>query len=183
MNFARAQRGQFLSTRIQNFCAAGHRFESFQKPLGRTCLHIHSVIRTALHLAHHRSQDEPGRLAKDFLKWVTTERCVLMAMMSDAADECMQLTRLMDVESSDPASLRHEISTWLAKLNALFVHGACVTSFGYTSTMLQVLKTPLLWNLGSTCYSIGGEDGVMQAVIDRCLTRMFLISNPAPVLV
>ena len=66
MKYARAQQCQFLSTQIQNFRAAGHRFESFQKPLGRTCLHIHSVIRTALHLAHHRSQDEPGKLAKDF---------------------------------------------------------------------------------------------------------------------
>ena len=173
VKFAKQDKHKVLSRQVMhNFRAAGHRFESFQKPLGRTCLHIHSVIRTALHLALHRAQDEPGRQAKAWLTWITTERCLLLAMMSDAADECMQLTRAMDSEATDPASVRQEVRTWASKLNALFVQGACVSCFGYTSTMLQMLKVPLLWNLGARCFSIGSEDGVPQVIIDRCLSRM-----------
>ena len=68
VKFAKAEQGQFLSRRIQNFRAAGHRFESFQKPLGRTCLHIHSVMRTALHFGpppiSRRARETRQRLFK-----------------------------------------------------------------------------------------------------------------------
>ena len=173
IKFTKEDNHKVLSRQVMhNFRAAGHRFESFQKPLGRTCLHIHSVIRTALYLAHHRAGDDPGKYAKAWLAWITTERCLLLAMMSDASDECMQLTRAMDSETTDPASVRQEIRTWVSKLNALFAQGACVSCFCYTSTMIDVLKIPLLWNLGATCFSIGNEQGVPQAIIDRCLGRM-----------
>ena len=36
----------------------------------------------------------------------------------------------------------------------------------------QCAEIQVLWNLGATCFSIGNEQGVPQAIIDRCLGRM-----------
>lgn len=172
MNFVKTSRMKMLHNTLRNFRAAGHRFESFQKPLGRTCIHLHNVIRTALHLANHRPHHEYGRNAKAWLQWITTERCVLLAMMADASDECLALTRIMDNETVDPASVRREIQTWASKINALFVRGSCVSCFGYTSVMLRTLQYPLVWNIGATCNSVGSDQGVPHQIIDDCLKRM-----------
>ena len=174
LNFCKTARFKLLGNTVKNFRAAGHRFESFQKPLGRTCLHIHSVIRTALHLASHKPSQEYGRHAKAWLEWVSDEKLVLLSMMADASDEALQLTRILDRENVDPASVRREVQAWIAKINALFGRGACVKSscFGYTTVMLRLLQHPIVWNMGSTFYTIGADEGVPADVIQRCLSRM-----------
>ena len=93
-------------------------------------------------------------------------------MMSDASDECMQLTRAMDSENSDPAAVRLEIHVWVSKLDALFVQGACLRCFGYTSTMVRTLSAPLVWNVGPVCNSVGNENGVCPDIVQSCLDRM-----------
>ena len=79
---ARQMRNNGLRSTVANFRAAGHRFESFQKPFGRTCLYIIAVIQLACHLALHRSADEPGKLAAQCL--VRPENCL-------AVFSCFQL--------------------------------------------------------------------------------------------
>eukprot|EP00959_Pyramimonas_sp_CCMP1952_P125071 2614544-Pyramimonas_sp.AAC.1 len=82
-----SSRSAVVKNAITNLRAAGHRFESFARPMRRTCLHLHACIRTAVQLATTRGGSDPiGSLAKTWLQWLNTERCVMLAMMADAAD-------------------------------------------------------------------------------------------------
>ena len=58
---------------MTNLKAARRRFESFARPVGRTVLHLHSCIRTALHIANRGSGDDMAALAKAWLQWADTE--------------------------------------------------------------------------------------------------------------
>ncbi|CAE7244095.1 haeIIM [Symbiodinium sp. CCMP2592] len=160
-----------LKRAVSDFRAAAHRFESHAKPLGRTCLYIHACIRTALRLTKTRS-DASGQKAKAWLLWLSEERALLAAMLADAADSSIRLTRLMDTESVDPAMLCREVSLYMSSVKGLFLHGACFTEFGFTSTMLETLKTPIVFQLGSETKSFGDSSGVPEEIKKRCLARM-----------
>ena len=149
--------------------AAKHRFENFAKPLGRTCLHLHATIRTALWMVGRGSTADR---AKAWLQWLDTEKCLMAAMLADASDQSLALTRLMDNEQVDPASIHKEIHSFNMSITGLFNNKQCLSVFGYTKVMLDMLRDPILWQVDGVAHSIGDETGVKQDVIDRCLGRM-----------
>jgi hypothetical protein len=156
---------------VRNMRAAGHRFESHAKPLGRTCLFLHSCVKTAVRISAARS-DMSSKLAKAWLTWLTEERALLAAMLADAADSSLQLTRLMDCEDLDPAVLSKEIHLYLMSIRSLFRDGQCINVFGYTSAMLQTLQRPVVYHVGTQMLSLGDSAGVSSEVKTRCLQRM-----------
>ena len=160
-----------VKTAVTNMRAAGHRFESHSKPLGRTCLFLHACIRTALHLTRSRS-DKAARVAMSWLQWLSEERALLAAMLADAADSSLGLTRVLDAEELDPARLSAEIGHFLAGIKALFNGGQCLHTFGYTRTMLALLKKPIVLQIGSKTKCFGCADGVSDAVQKACLGRL-----------
>lgn len=160
-----------MKTAVHNLRAAKHRFESFQRPLGRCCLYLGALIRTALHVARLRN-DKQGTRAHGFLSWLTAERCVAAAMLADAADEAMVLTRFLDSEEADPAEMNLEVAAFVKRIHALFNEGACLRVTGYTSVMLQFLGNPVVYTLGHNVHSLGQAGGVSRDVIDACLARM-----------
>ena len=105
---------------VANMRAAKHRFESLQKPLGRGCIHMHSTIKTAVHMAEHGTPDGKSR-AKQWLQWLDTERALQAAMMSDASDQAMEFTRFLDSEDVDPARLAVAARHFLSVIRALFL--------------------------------------------------------------
>ena len=155
---------------VSNMRSAKHRFESLQKPLGRTVLFTYPCIRTALWITLTRS-DQSAVNAKEWLEYVDNENCLQAAMMGDASDQTMALTRLMDDEEVDAAILNHEVKQYVRTIDLLFGHEAkCLTTFGYTQAMVQTLEKPLVWMISGQSFHIGG--GVPGAVIERCLDRM-----------
>eukprot|EP00959_Pyramimonas_sp_CCMP1952_P162527 3398087-Pyramimonas_sp.AAC.1 len=81
-----SSRSAIVQNAMANPRAAGHRFESLARPMGRTCLHLHARIRTAAQLVTTRGGADPiGSLAKTWFQWLNTERCAMFAMMADAA--------------------------------------------------------------------------------------------------
>ena len=172
-NFVKSSRSKIVKSAVTNMRAACHRFESFQKPLGRTCIHMHACIRTALHVAS-RAQPEVALRAKAWLRWLDTEKCLTLSMMADIADEAMSLTRLLDTEGVDPAILNKEVSNFNATVSALFGADSkqCLNVFGYTSVMMNLLREQVVWQIGGTTFSIGFEQGVPADIVDRCLGRM-----------
>ena len=145
--FVRGSAGAVLSS-VTNMRAAGHRYESFQKPIGRTCLHLHSTIRTALYLTLHRN-DESAKSCKEWLVWLSTERCLQLAMMADASDQVLVLVRLLDNENVDPAILNREVFYFIRTIRSMFNDRQCLHIFGYTSMMLGTLKQVHLSVAGS----------------------------------
>lgn len=167
--FVRTSRNKIVSSACTNMKAAKHRFESFAKPLGRTCIHLHATIRTALWMVGRGSTADR---AKAWLQWLDTEKCLMAAMLADASDQSLALTRLMDNEQVDPASIHKEIHSFNMSITGLFNNKQCLSVFGYTKVMLDMLRDPILWQVDGVAHSIGDETGVKQDVIDRCLGRM-----------
>jgi len=159
---------------VRNFRAAAHRFESHAKPLGRTLLHLHACIRTALHLVQTRT-DKASTKAKNWLLALTEEHCLQAAMMASS----LQLTRLMDHEDTDPANLGTELRLYLNTIRGLFCEKRCLTIFGFTRTMLETLKTPIVFQVGRKTRSLGSALGVSEAVQDTCLKRMVAFAHLA----
>ena len=157
--------------RIKNFRAAKHRFESHARPLGRTVLHLHACVRTALRV-YGQGNAAPAKKAQEWLLWLNAEHCLQAAMLADAADSSLLLTRRMDSEALDPAKLSTDIAVYLSTINGLFVEGKCLTSFGYTKCMLELLRCPIVFQVGSKTRSLGSADGVPEDVQERCLDRM-----------
>lgn len=151
--------------------AAGHRFESHAKPLGRSCIYIHATILTALRVWRTRT-DESSSRAKRFLSWVSDEKMLQAAMLADAADSSLHFTRLMDREDLDPAILSTECHMYLASMKALFCEGQIFDRFGFTSTMMKTLAQPMVFQVGAETRCLGDAAGVAADVKTICLQRM-----------
>lgn len=157
---------------VKNMRSAPHRYESLQKPFGRSVLFLHGCILTGLWAAQTRS-DELSKNAKHFLTWLTDERCLQAAMLADASDQCIALTRFLDTENVDPAQVNEEVRSFIKSLESLFCDKEkCLSVFGYTQTMLQTLQKPIVFQFDGKVYAIGSDAGVSRAVIDQCLVRM-----------
>ena len=171
--YVKSSQSSVVTSAIRNMRAASHRFESWQKPLGRTALFMHASIQTAMYVANRPAKDERADNAKEWLGWVDSERCLMLAMMADVADEGMCLTRLLDNEEVDAAILNSEVNLFIRKVDALFGEGErCLNIFGYTSVMLNLLKEYVVWHVNGDTRSIGFEHGVPRDIVDRCIQRM-----------
>ena len=157
---------------VKNMRAAKHRYETMTKPLGRGVLYVVANIKTAAWCAQTRA-DSSGSRSKVWLQWVNEERYLQGSMQADASDQVMMVTRLLDDEKTDPAIVNREISACLCTLVSLFGdEKRCLEVFGYTRTMLDILRKPIVWHVGNKLYSLGSHSGVSDEVIDRCLQRM-----------
>lgn len=156
---------------VVNMRAAGHRFESHARPLGRTCLFLHAAISAALHMVQTRSDASAG-FAKMWLQSLNEEQALQAAMLADAADSSLALTRVLDSEHMDPCTLSENIALYLQSIKGLFNDKKVLTSFGYTSTMLQTLRRPVVFQVGQVTRALGSEAGVKQDIQDKCLRRM-----------
>ena len=172
--FGHYARGTFRVVRkvVKNMRAAPQRYECLQKPFGRSILYMHANIKTALWVATTR-EDESSNTAKDWLEWIDTEACVQGSMMADASDQVMILTRFLDDESTDPATVPGEVNTCLTTLDVLFgEERKCLEVFGYTKAMMQILSKPMVWTVRGKVRTLGSEKGVPEEIIQRCLDRL-----------
>ena len=171
--YVKSSSSSVVTSAIRSMRAASHRFESWQKPLGRTALFMHASIKTAMYVASRPAKDANTDKAKEWLEWVDSERCLMLAMMADVADEGMCLTRLLDNEDVDTASLNSEVLLFIRKVDALFGESErCLNMFGCTSVMLDLLKEHVVWHVNDNSRSIGFEHGVPRDIVDRCIQRM-----------
>jgi hypothetical protein len=124
----RADFGKILKTMepdnkkyVSNLRAAKHRFESLQKPLGRTIKYFSAVHALMLRVACVRTS-RPQQSAKQWLEFVAeTPRNVLMcALLADAADEGMLLVRSFDSEESEINQIGGLIHCFLVRIYDLF---------------------------------------------------------------
>ena len=62
---------------------------------------------------------------------------------------------------------------FIRKVEALFGESKrCLTIFGYTSVMMNLLKEYVVWHVNGDSRSIGFERGVPRDIVDRCMERM-----------
>ena len=124
-------------------------------------------------LHNSKRSDDSGKRSKEWLQWIDEERCIQAAMLADAADESLMLSRLMDAEAVDPAVLTRELHHYRQVIDALYGPEAKVLdTFGFTKCMLDELKQPMVWAVSGKLRSLGG--GSLDVVVQKCLTRMRL---------
>ena len=130
--------------RIRNLRAAKHRFESYNKPLGRVILWMPALLATAHDIAVKREGAPEGRLAQAWLQNLNSDTFVTLAMLADAGNEGLNLVRQVDDEQTDIASLQRIVSQFLDRARFLWRDGGCLTSLGYTKHCLDLLSEGLL---------------------------------------
>ncbi len=121
--------------RIKNMKFVEPRFNSAQAPLARAILFFDAVVGLAVELSAVRSGDDPARISQLFLGTMNEEKLIQAAMMADAGDESIQLTRLFDAgDSCQLASMPADLHNFVETVNYLFVGqpAGCLKS-GYTA--------------------------------------------------
>eukprot|EP00959_Pyramimonas_sp_CCMP1952_P360167 7541446-Pyramimonas_sp.AAC.1 len=102
--------------------------------------------------------------ADDFLVTITEEDCLLLSMMSDAADEVNQVTVFADKSSYDVTEFASRLSMLIRRCDALFLQRCALTS-GYTKHMIDTMSlSPLIFNIGTDngVRSLGGPGKLTQ---------------------
>ena len=155
---------------IKNLRAAKHRFESYQKPLGRTIRLFRPIHALMVQLAIRGGDVAPR--AKEWLDFIcdSPQPLVMAAMLADAADEAMGFTRFCDSEAMEVALLASEISTFMDRVTSLFgPRRYCLQCPCYTSAILAILQDPLVWVIGTKQQSLRPPT---NAEVDACFKHM-----------
>ena len=159
------------ANKIRNLKMKKHRFDSLQRPLGRTILWLDAVIMTAIWVVAHRKGQAVAKACAAFLAFLSEERVLMLGMCADGADEAIRIVRYLDTECHDISEVPLETMAFLSRIDFLFTQGNCV-NLGYTAHCLTCLKRARGFMLGDEPKTIGGPGRVDQSIIERCLRRM-----------
>ena len=137
-------------------------------------LNLDAFLQTALLILADPHGQAVRKDAIAFLRDLTVEDAVQVAMLADAAGEALLLTRQLDDEDVDPGQLSAMVERFLTALRVLFLEGGCVNLPGFTSHMLGQLQTPRSFQPAPTqpARMFGGPGAISNDVVERCLSRM-----------
>ena len=151
-----------------SWCAAKHRFDTWQKPFSRLVLTLEAVVATAQEMHEERRNEAVGRNAKAFLNLLNEEMIISLAMMSDAGEENLELVRFLDNETLPTTEIAAECKRFLERITVLF-EGRGVVNVGHTEFALDFLRRERLVFIDHKPKRIGGTD--VQPVLNRCFKR------------
>ena len=156
--------------------SAKHRYESLASPLGNFVLHLVPIVKTSLEITVVRTGSEVA-CAKLFLVRISNEHCLIIALLADAADDGLELTRSLDsFDKSDPASLSTEVYLFCIRIVEMYVNGKILKIASYTAYMIDQLRDNFLVlpvdNISGNggWKSIGGE--LSEDVLQKALRTM-----------
>ena len=135
------ERNISTSHKIKNLSCTKVRFDSTARPLARACLHWEALLAAAQVISRRRRGKPESRVAEDFLDFMSEERLLLLAMMSDAMDEALLHLRHYDRDEVDPADLPFHNERFLQRIALLFCgdNPQCFTC-GFTKHVVDTLK-------------------------------------------
>ena len=121
---------------VKDLSMAKQRFDSTSKPIGRFVLWLDAVLCTAVDILKERSGRVEALQAAAFLLLLDEEKVILIALLGDAGDEGVILTRFLDNEEFPTEELADETAHFLARIEWLFVKGGA-RQLGFTAHALQ----------------------------------------------
>jgi hypothetical protein len=159
---------------IKNLRSALHRMESHLTPLARAVIYWHAYLLTVIRIALDRKGRQEGNTATDFLVYIDEFKLILIAMLTEAAVQGMDLIRFWDVRNLDPSKIVGVLAGFVASITVLFVEGRC-TQLGYTAHMINLLKEPVVipakaMPKGFGPKTIGGIN--LDDIVRRCLSHL-----------
>jgi hypothetical protein len=161
-----------VQTKISNLSAAKHRFESLAKPGGRSVLWVDAFIAVADELLLRDDTDDRSH-AEAYLDFLDSESYLQNAMMADASDECLLLTRYLDSEDFELEELSFEVGRFVRHIIYLFVEGGVFKTKGYAEFAMSTLTRVRVIRLRrGGIKTFGGIQEPSQEVQNRCLQRM-----------
>ena len=158
--------------RVTCLKAAKHRFESWAAPFGRATLHIEALIKTAESISAEGSAWKDDADAFLRLLMGDGEVYLQLAMIADAADEALLVTRLFDTEDCDSATTLDDLGNFKKRIHVLFGESTgCFHMQGYTHFACDYLAS------GPHPIKIRGSiagymSTVSEHVKQRCIARM-----------
>ena len=158
-------------SRIKSLSLRKQRFDSHQKVTGRLILWLRATVMTAVYASVHRRTERDGQRAMEFLRNISEEKVVLLAMLADFSDEATAVIRMLDSENSDVASHQLELDAFASRVKHLFIDQKALKS-GYTEMALVQLKRPIAFDVDGAPKCLGGADKVSDAMIARCFHSM-----------
>ena len=124
-----------------------HRYDSTQMPLARQVMRHQATVATAIQLAQAFKGERVALCSEYYLLYVSGQegirRLLILAMLADAGDEASLLVRSQDESQSDPANTAFCVASFVRRVQALFLEGACFRA-GFTQIMVDTLKIPWL---------------------------------------
>jgi hypothetical protein len=167
-----ARSEEVFGIRVSNLSLARHRADSTQKPLARLVLFIDAMFAVAADISCSRRGRE-AQIADTFLQ-MSAEDYLQLAMMADAGDEAIQLVRLCDSESFDPATTPAEVGAFRARIRRLFMERGCLELPGFTRFAMDILKLQRVYTRrqGQRLRFGCGPAGAPLDIVNRCLERM-----------
>ena len=160
--------------KCKNLKSAKHRFESHATPLGRLLMYFPAFLNVVSRIYETR-QGGQGAKAQSWLSGLTSDRLLLVSMLSDAADEGLVLVRTVDREDLDLSELADHVQAFHDRIIWLF-HQRHVVECGYTQYTLDMLAD------GSFSFFTRGaarrlkypSDSVISTCVDRmcCWTKL-----------
>lgn len=152
-----------------------HRWDSVYVPLAQAVVRRRAMVRTAIQIALARKREFAGNCAEYFLLFVSgtpgIKRLLLLAMLTDAADESMLVLRAQDKKTSNPADTAFWISTYISRIQTLFLEEKCL-QLGYTKIMMDELKRPLVYVVRGAALQSGSRAGASRDDVQFCLGKL-----------
>ena len=105
----------------QHLSAAKHRFCSFSKPLSRYILHFREIVQCV----NQAVATNGAPWAESWMKSMSETKYILLGMLTDLCQSCIELTRFFDNENLDIAAINQEIYFFDQQLEALIFFFAC----------------------------------------------------------
>ncbi len=152
-----------------------HRFDSCQMPLARAVMRHEAMVMTAIHISKARKGEHSAFCAEFFLWFIAGQegmrRLLLLGMLADAGDESMMVLRAHDKNKSDPANTAFWISSYIQRIQVLFIDNACLET-GFTEVMVRTLQKPLVYTVRGKTLQCGHSKGMSAGDISFCLDKM-----------
>lgn len=150
-----------------------HRWDSVRRPLARLLFNFSAVLNLADEVVRLQSalRGDGVLVFRRFLAEIDEEGVLLLGMLADSAEECMQLTRFLDDENFDAAAVASHIDHFRGTIKALFCEGLCLTT-GYTKHVLKFLACPKVIICGGKPRTLGALGGAPPRLVQSCLARM-----------
>ena len=152
-----------------------HRWDTMYVPLAQAVVRRRAMVRTAIQISIARKKEFAGNCADYFLLFVSgtpgIKRLLLLAMLTDAADESMLVLRAQDKKISNPADTAFWISTYISRIQTLFLEEKCL-QLGYTKIMMDELQKPLVYVVKGSALQSGSRAGASHDDVQFCLDKM-----------
>ena len=149
---------------VRSMMFSKERFDSTSKPAARLILWFEALVATCIEVSTTRTSAPQAR-ANDFLEWITESRLLTMALIADASDESLGVTRFLDADSYDVAEAPTYLDNFMRRLHAMFIDAGC-WKVGYAKFVLDLLKREFVLPVKNKVRGIGGGGSVTPEMQD-----------------